>query len=88
MAGVSYALVSALKIYEFFILAWVLGSWLPQARNQQWYRWISSVVEPYVELFRPLKLNYSGIDLSPMVAMLAIELFRWLIIMVAARGSY
>jgi YggT family protein len=88
VAGVAYIIELALRAYIFLIFAWVLGSWLPNLRYQQWYRWVSSVVEPYIELFRPLRLQYGGVDLTPMAAVFAIYLFRMLLLAVVARGGY
>jgi len=76
VAGVAGALDLALKLYEYVILAWVLGSWMPQARYQSWYRSLSSIVVPYISVFTPLRLNYNGIDFSAMVAVFALQLFR------------
>ena len=76
MAGVAHALDLALEFYELLIFAWALGSWMPHWRYQEWYRTLNSIVQPYIAVFYPLRLNFGGIDLTPMVAFFAIELFR------------
>ena len=88
MAGVAVALAWALKLYTFLIIVWVFGSWFPHWRFQPWYRAIHRVVAPYVEAFAPLKLQFSGFDFTPIVAILGIELFRFLLLAAVYRGGF
>jgi YggT family protein len=70
-----FIVLRLIDIYLIIIFVWCLGSWVPQWRYQEWYRMLGSVVEPYVNLFRGLGLNYGGLDLSPFIACIALQVF-------------
>jgi uncharacterized protein YggT (Ycf19 family) len=68
-------------IYLICIFAWALISWLPMVSPQLAYnetvvtvrRFLDSVVEPYVRLFRfvpPVRIGAMMLDLSALVAIL------------------
>jgi YggT family protein len=81
MAGVASALLLALQIYVYCIMVWTFGSWFPAWRYQQWFKALDSVVAPFIAVLQPLKLQYSGIDFTPMAAIVAIEVFRSIVVM-------
>ncbi|MBN2082053.1 YggT family protein [bacterium] len=60
----------ALRAYVLLIFVYVLGSWFPQWRQQAWYRLISDLVQPYLQLFSKLPLRVGMLDLTPMLALL------------------
>lgn len=84
MAGVAYALSVALKIYVYAIIVWTFGSWFPAWRYQEWWKLLDRIVAPYVSLFYPLKLQMNNIDFTPLVAIVTVEVFRYLVIYAAA----
>jgi YggT family protein len=86
MAGVAYALVTALQIYVYLIIVWTFGSFFPAWRFQEWYRFIDRVVAPFVELFAPLRLQFSGMDFTPLAAIIAVQIFRFIVIAAVERG--
>jgi YggT family protein len=75
----AFVVLQLLNLYSLIVFVWCLGSWIPQWRYQDWYRTLAAVVEPYVNLFRPLGLQYGGLDLTPFVAILVLNLFGHLI---------
>ena len=78
-----------LKLIDFYILlvfVWVFSSWFPQWRYSEWMRAIGRMVEPFVNLFRGLGLRSGQFDLSPMAAMLTLQLFRMLVGAVGSGG--
>lgn len=80
-------LALAIDFYMLLIFVWVLGSWFPQWRSQDWYRAIAQVVEPYINLFRGLRLQAGMVDLTAMAAMFVLILFRE-VLLAAAGGRY
>ena len=76
MNPIQYAMITALTIYSYLIFIWVFGSWFPHWRYQQWFRMIASVVEPYINVFRPLNLRIGQFDLGPMAAIVVLWIFR------------
>lgn len=69
------AILWLFQAYMMLVFVWVLGSWFPQWRYQQWFRTIDSLVRPYVELFKFLPLQIGMVDLRPMAAIFVLAIF-------------
>jgi YggT family protein len=74
-------LAQTLMIYSVFLLIRVLLSWFP---NLDWgsnpiLSGLSSITDPYLNLFRGLIPPLGGIDLSALVAFLALNLVQSLL---------
>jgi YggT family protein len=74
-------LARTLMIYSVFLLIRVLLSWFP---NLDWgsnpiLSGLSSITDPYLNLFRGLIPPLGGIDLSALVAFLALNLVQSLL---------
>jgi len=72
-----------LSIYIICVFAWALISWLPMVSPSLAYnstvlairRFLDSVVEPYIRLFRfipPVRIGATMLDLSSMVGILVL----------------
>ena len=79
MNPVKDAILILLTLYSYLILIWVFGSWFPQWRYQQWFKMVASAVEPYMNVFKAVPLRFGMFDLSPMLAIFVIIIFRELI---------
>lgn len=84
-----------LTVYILCVFAWALISWLPMISPQLAYnstvisirRFLDSVVMPYVRLFRfvpPVRAGGAMIDLSALVAILALSIGGPIVINVLA----
>ena len=62
-----------LQIYETMILFYILMSWIPESRNSQLGRILSSAVEPYLQIFRNIIPPIGMIDISPILAYLVLR---------------
>jgi YggT family protein len=64
-------------IYSFLILIRVLLTWFP---NVDWYnqpfRLLSELTDPYLNLFRSFIPPLGGMDFSPIVALLVLQLVQ------------
>ncbi|WP_010270093.1 YggT family protein [Paenibacillus senegalensis] len=61
-------------IYMYLIIAYVLMSWLPNARESTIGVLIGKLVEPYLSPFRKLIPPIGGmLDISPFIALLALR---------------
>ncbi len=71
---------SAISIYLFLLFVRVLLSWFP---NLDWGNPIlsnlSSITDPYLNAFRGLIPPLGGLDLSPLLAFLALQFMQYLI---------
>jgi YggT family protein len=71
------------QIYFYMIIAYVLLSWLPNARESFVGKLLGKLVEPYLAPFRKIIPPIGGmLDISPIVAMLALQFVAWGIIAV------
>lgn len=60
------------SIYFYAIIAYVLLSWLPNARDSFIGEMLGKIVEPYLSIFRRFIPPIGGmIDISPIVALFA-----------------
>jgi uncharacterized protein YggT (Ycf19 family) len=61
-------------IYQYLVIAYVLLSWLPSARESFIGEILSKIVEPYLSPFRRFIPPIAGmIDISPIVALIALR---------------
>ncbi len=68
----------AYNIYFFMIIAYILMSWLPNARESTVGLYLAKFVEPYLSIFRRFIPPIGGvIDLSPLAAIFVLQ-FIWL----------
>lgn len=95
MEAVIQVLSTFLTIYTICVFAWALISWLPMISPQLAYndtvvairRFLDSVVLPYVRLFRfipPVRMGGTMLDLSALVAILALSIGGNLVIGILA----
>lgn len=87
-------LASILLVYTIIIIAWIvaslvfsLGARIPYSRPvNAVLDFLRDVTEPYLRLFRRLPLRVGPLDLTPMVAIIALQLVGGLIIAAVRPG--
>lgn len=69
-------LYTLLRIYSFCIVVWCLSSWITVSNDSfnRILEGIGKIVEPYLSVFRRVIPPFSGIDLSPIVALFVLNL--------------
>lgn len=80
-------LVKALSVYTFVIIIYILMSWFPGARQSQIGEVFGRLCEPFLAQFRRIIPPLGMIDISPIVAIIALnfaslgitEVFRMLV---------
>jgi len=76
------------SVYSLIIFLYVLSSWIPLPYNRNLNlvrRFLSDACDPYLRLFRRVLPSLGGIDLSPIVAVLALWLGDRLVYEVLSR---
>lgn len=63
-----------MNIYSWLIIIYILMSWVPNARESGLGQMLGQIVEPYLEPFRKIIPPIGIIDISPIVALLALRL--------------
>ncbi len=79
-ASVLQVLVQTLEIYSFVLIVRVLLSWFP---NLDWgnpvLSTVSSITDPYLNAFRGIIPPIGGLDLSAILAFIALSLMQQLL---------
>lgn len=67
-----------LDVYEILIVVWCIMSWIPSvnATIESIRSALGQLVEPYLSLFRRYIPPFSGIDFSPIVAIVVLRLLQ------------
>jgi YggT family protein len=72
-----HLLGAAIRVYTFVLIARVLFSWLPPAsRENEVYRFLLAATEPVLAPLRRILPPAGGLDFSPLVALVVLELIR------------
>ncbi|WP_337019648.1 YggT family protein [Oceanobacillus massiliensis] len=66
----------AFVFYGYAIIVYIFMSWFPGARESSFGRFLTRICEPYLEQFRKFIPPLGMIDLSPIVAILVLQLAR------------
>lgn len=67
---------TAFEVYLYMVIARVLISWVPHNPSQPIIRFLYEATEPLLAPCRRLIPSLGGIDLSPIIAVMLIELLR------------
>lgn len=62
-----------LLVYNYMILAYILMSWFPNARESGIGQFLGKMVEPYLSIFRRFIPPIGMLDISPIVAFIALR---------------
>lgn len=67
-------LVNVIQIYSYALIAYILMSWFPGARESSIGSFLGRICEPYLEPFRKIIPPIGGmIDISPIVGILVLN---------------
>lgn len=74
--------MAIIDFYCLVIFIWVLLSWFQNAHKtvREIYKILDTVVAPYVNLFRKFIPPLGGIDFSPLVALIVLQLVSRLLL--------
>lgn len=79
MLSVVNFLNSIINFYEIIIFVWCILSWFPRGQGgviDQLSGALDTIVRPYVGFFQKLIPPFGGIDVSPVVAIVVLDLIR------------
>ena len=87
MIGLASILSRIITLYVFLIIAYVLMSWIPvKGVLYDVYRVLGSIVQPYLGLFRRIIPPIGMVDISPIVAILVLQLVGNALVRLLATG--
>ncbi|UOQ43122.1 YggT family protein [Halobacillus salinarum] len=73
MGFVFQILTTALTIYSWILIIYILMSWFPGARQSSFGEILGRLAEPFLEPFRRIIPPLGMIDISPIVAILVLR---------------
>jgi YggT family protein len=68
--------VTIIEVYSIALIIYILMSWFPNARESAVGQFFGKVCEPYLEQFRKFIPPLGMIDISPIVAILVLNLAK------------
>lgn len=71
-----------INIYSWILIIYALMSWVPALQNSFVGNIIRRISEPYLNLFRSLPLQFGGLDLTVLVALIALQVIQQFISLV------
>ena len=60
-------------IYNYMIIAYILMSWIPALQQSSYGEMLGKLVEPYLGIFRKFIPPIGMIDISPIIAIFALN---------------
>lgn len=69
MAILLNLIVTVLEIYFYLMIAMILLSWFPEARNTSWYQSLYKITDPYLRIFRGI-IIIGQFDFTPILGFL------------------
>ena len=74
MESVFLIVATAIEIYSWALIIYILLSWFPGAKESTFGDFLARICEPYLEPFRRFIPPLGMIDISPLVAIFALKL--------------
>lgn len=68
-----YIINIAFSIYTYMIIGYILISWIPSLQQSAIGQFLATLVEPYLSIFRKIIPPIGMIDLSPIIAIIALN---------------
>jgi len=70
------SVIWAFQIYTIALVIYILMSWVPSMRDTKFGQFLALIVEPYLGFFRKFIPPLGMIDISPIVALFALNFIR------------
>lgn len=78
---VSRAVSSLFNLYFLLIIVRIFLSWLPNIDwQQQPIKWVCSVVDPFLNIFRGIIPPIGMIDISPILAIILLQILQGVVV--------
>lgn len=79
MKAIVYLIDVVFTVFFIMLFARILGSWIPEFQRSKAMQFISFYTDPYLNFFRRFIPPLGMLDISPIVAFLALELMRYIL---------
>ncbi len=68
------------RTFELVLLVRVLCSWFPIDKRSRWYSYLYRVTEPVLAPFRQFMPPSTGMDFSPILAIVFLQIFQEIVL--------
>ncbi len=86
MIGIVHGVNNIFNLYFFLIILRIFLTWIPNIRweDQPW-KTIREVTDIYLNLFRRIIPPFNGLDFSPIVALIVLQIVQQVVVFVLAK---
>ena len=86
MIGIVHGVNNIFNLYFFLIILRIFLTWIPnvQWENQPW-KIIREITDIYLNLFRRIFPPFNGLDFSPIVALIILQIVQQIVVFVLAK---
>lgn len=86
MIGIVHGVNNIFNLYFFLIILRIFLTWIPnvQWENQPW-KTIREITDIYLNLFRRIIPPFNGLDFSPIVALIILQIVQQIVVFVLAK---
>ena len=70
----------AFLTYTLMLLVRIFGNWFPEWHHTRFMLFIAHYTDPYLSLFRRFIPPLGMLDLSPLVAFIALQILEWIVL--------
>lgn len=86
MLGIANGINNIFNLYFFLIILRIFLSWIPSIKwENQPFRTIREITDMYLNLFRRIIPPFGGLDFSPIVALLVLQIVQNIVIFILAK---
>lgn len=86
MIGIVHGVNNVFNLYFFLIILRIFLTWIPniQWENQPW-KTVREITDIYLNLFRRVIPPFNGLDFSPIVALIVLQIIQQIVVFVLAK---
>ena len=86
MIGIVHGVNNIFNLYFFLIILRIFLTWIPNVQwdNQPW-KTIREITDIYLNLFRRVIPPFNGLDFSPIVALIVLQIVQQVVVFVLAK---
>lgn len=86
MLGIAHGINNIFNLYFFLIILRIFLSWIPSIKwENQPFRTIREITDIYLNLFRRIIPPFGGLDFSPIVALIVLQIVQNIVIFILAK---
>ena len=79
MPGIKAGINNIFELYFFLLILRIFLTWIPNVRwEKQPWKTVSEVTDIYLNLFRKIIPPFNGLDFSPIIALLVLQVIQYI----------